>query len=89
MPTLYWLSRPVRELPIHQALLTNFAMPILSRIGNQMESKVCFLLAPVTLSCIKICSKSEYLHHFVKTEMLSSSVHYKFLAFQQQKRSTA
>lgn len=42
MPTLYWLSRPVKELPIHQTLLTNFAMPTVSRIGNKMESKVCF-----------------------------------------------
>lgn len=42
MPTLYWLSRPVRELPIHQALLTNFAVPVVSRTGYKMESKVCF-----------------------------------------------
>lgn len=45
MPTLYWLPRTVKELPIHQALLTNFAMPILPRIGNKMKSKVCFKIS--------------------------------------------
>lgn len=59
MPTLYWLSRPVKELPIHQALLTNFAVSIVSRMDNQMKSKVCFK-CPIMLSSIKICSKSEY-----------------------------
>lgn len=42
MSTLYWLSRPVKNLSIHQALLSNSAMPVVSRIGNEMESKVCF-----------------------------------------------
>lgn len=42
MPTLYWLSRPVKELPIHQALLTHFARPVASRTGHKTEYKVCF-----------------------------------------------
>lgn len=80
MPTLYWFSRPVKEFPIHQVVLTNFALPMVSRTGNKMESRVC-LQSFIMLSLIMICSKCEYLHYFLYLEVSSLSVHYKSRLF--------
>lgn len=74
-----------QKMPIHQALLTNFVMPADFRISSKMQLKV---QSSLHVILHKYLSKYIYLHHFLKTEVSSSSVH-EFLAFQQQKRSTA